>query len=171
MMHRDAAAWRDLSIFLGLSPAEAEGIGQAAVDPAAFAEAHPDAASERIWGEVEEAEENAPCALALLSLVDALLARNVAIEQDWKDDWGEVSWSLGRMCAARGLSPALPEHQEGTPDETFVGAAESLAAVGAVLWGIDIDSDSYVATLIPLTRRADADALAARTGIEAQWWD
>ena len=44
MMHRDAAAWRDLSIFLGLSPAEAEGIGRAAVDPAAFAEAHPDAA-------------------------------------------------------------------------------------------------------------------------------
>ncbi len=171
MMQRDAAAWRDLATFLGLSPAEAEGIGQAAVDPAAFAAAHPEAASERLWGEEEEAEERAPGTLALLSLVDALLERNFAIEQDWKDDWSEVSWSLGRMCSARGLSPDLPEHLEGTPDETFVGAAASLAAVGAVLWGIDIDSDSYVATLLPLARGADAEALAARTGIEAQWWD
>lgn len=134
--------------------------------PASYVQAHAET-TER-FASAEEAA--ADPVLPWLALVDALLARQLAVELDWSTEHEEVLASLERLGNFRGVSDLSRRTLQSLQreDAATIGwlrdIAEVVEADKLVVAAMDIDSDSYVVLLLPAPVYVQASQHAGQLG-------
>lgn len=100
--------------------------------------------------------------LVWIALVDALDDAGRAIELDWKEDVAEVEAALDRLAGRPVFADTLPDDAD-TFDALKQAGRQALDA-NLALFHLDIDSDSYPVTLVPLPDAYPAQVLADQLG-------
>lgn len=146
------------------SPAVAERVRHAHVDPDGYVRDHADRLEDR---GIEEAVPN----LAWIALIDALDEHRLLAEFDWKEDPTEVRRRLTALASRPSVDPWVLFDA----DEMLLPTAEFLDAcgrhyreVGAALAVLDIESDCYPVVCLRAARTGELTALAARAGFPAR---
>ncbi|MFS0725606.1 DUF6630 family protein [Paenibacillus sp. 1P07SE] len=168
---RDPEYYEEESALLRLSRALAAGesavaqeVGEALNYPAVYREKHEERLEERGL-----ATETVPL-LAWIALVDALIAQELALEIDWKDDGDTVLYAIGKLLDRKQLlaeTRQLPSKAalEGKPThESLQACHDRLLAQDVALACLDIDSDSYVLVVVPAGQFDELQELAAEAG-------
>ncbi|MFF6908934.1 DUF6630 family protein [Streptomyces sp. NPDC012389] len=105
--------------------------------------------------------------LAWIALIDALYARGLLAEFDWKEDAQEIRSQLRSLESRPSVDPwVLLEDQELLlPTEAFLHACgRHYRETGAALAVLDIESDCYPVVGLRAARAEELTALAARAG-------
>jgi len=108
--------------------------------------------------------------LPWIALVNGLEDRGRLHELDWKEAPEDVTWKIDQMLPGQTAEPdrwawtATPEWEEKLPHDLLPAIAARLAEQGLAVVTIDIDSDSYPMTLLPVDRVAECQRLAQLAG-------
>ncbi|MBW4716362.1 DUF6630 family protein [Saccharothrix obliqua] len=130
-------------------------------EPAEFVRAHADQLDER------RIDEPIP-GLAWIALVDALTDHGLLAEVDWKEDPAEVVAQLKALRSAPAEWGWVGETDTHVPTYDFLRAAgRRLRALGTALVVLDIESDCYPLTLVPVDHVREVVDLAATAGHHA----
>jgi len=96
-------------------------------------------------------------------LVDTLIDNDQMAEVDWKEDEEEVRFAINRILKAKNYGVALADECKYEDNETFEILEEidtqELKPKGFSLEILDIDSDSYVFTIVPLTNHEEVSKM------------
>ncbi|MCX4678449.1 hypothetical protein OG413_24580 [Streptomyces sp. NBC_01433] len=145
------------------SPAVAERVLRAHVDPGGYVRDHADRLEDR---GIEEPVPN----LAWIALIDALEEHRLLAEFDWKEDSTEIRARLTGLASRPSVDPWVLFDA----DEMLLPTAEFLDAcgrhyreVGAALAVLDIESDCYPVVCLRAARAGELTALAARADFPA----
>lgn len=110
-----------------------------------------------------------PAALPLAPkfvLVDTLMEHDLMTEIDWKSDEEEIRFAINRIIKSKDYPFALTEEDRYEGMDTYETIAQindkELQIAGYSLEILDIDSDSYVFTIVPIAQQAMVAALFAR---------
>lgn len=99
-------------------------------------------------------------------LVDTLMEHDLMAEVDWKSAEDEVRFSINQILKAKGYDFSIAEEDGYEGKDTYETIAQindnELQAAGYSLEILDIDSDSYVFTIVPATQQASVAALFDR---------
>ena len=133
-------------------------------DTKAYCEAHEEAYDER---DLKYNEEAAPW-LQLIAAVDAAIEADYLCELDWKDDAEEFRSALEEIIRNNGIVFSLKNlsfvREKNIPD-WVAQFNECAGQSGITVYGIDIDSDSYVLGAAHLADYAQAAETAGEVGI------
>jgi hypothetical protein len=92
-------------------------------------------------------------------LVDTLIANDHMTEVDWKSSETEVRAALNHVMTGKNYSLSIPINKIFNKNDTFETIqaidAEELRPAGYSLQLLDIDSDSYVFTIVPLEQEQE----------------
>ncbi|MGW1297165.1 DUF6630 family protein [Streptomyces sp. NPDC002533] len=105
--------------------------------------------------------------LAWIALIDALAARGLLAEFDWKEDPQEIRAQLRKLESRPSVDPWALFEADGTalPTDEFLHACgRHYREIGAALAVLDIDSDCYPVVGLRAARADELTALAARAG-------
>ncbi len=99
-------------------------------------------------------------------LVDTLLESNQMMEVDWKEEEEEVRYAVNKILETKAFNISISEECKNDEDDTLeilqlINSVE-LKPLGYALQILDIDSDSYVFTIVPLSLQAEVEAMFAR---------
>jgi len=96
-------------------------------------------------------------------LVDTLIDNDQMAEVDWKEDEEEIRFAINRILKAKNYGVALADECKYEDNETFEILEEidtqELKPKGFSLEILDIDSDSYVFTIVPLTNHEEVSKM------------
>ncbi len=99
-------------------------------------------------------------------LVDTLMEHDLMAEVDWKSAGDEVRFSINQILKAKGYSFSIAGEDGYEGKDTYETIAQindnELQTAGYSLEILDIDSDSYVFTIVPTTQQASVAALFDR---------
>jgi len=99
-------------------------------------------------------------------LVDTLMEHDLMAEVDWKSAEDEVRFSINQILKAKGYDFSIAEEDGYEGKDTYETIAQindnELQTAGYSLEILDIDSDSYVFTIVPTTQQASVAALFDR---------
>ncbi|MFE4830589.1 hypothetical protein [Streptomyces sp. NPDC056672] len=115
--------------------------------------------------------------LAWIALVDALTARGLLAEVDWKEDGEEIRRQVRALESRPSVDPWTLSDGGGTDAADDAEARDTFAFLshygrlhleaGTALAMLDINSDCYPLVLLPGARAAELTALARRAGFLA----
>ena len=98
-------------------------------------------------------------------LVDTMQDENQMAEIDWKEDEDEIQYAINRILKAKNFANISSEAKY-DDSETFdilhLINDNELKLLGYSLEILDIDSDSYVFTIVPLEKHQDVATLFLR---------
>jgi hypothetical protein len=99
-------------------------------------------------------------------LIDTLINHGQMAEVDWKASEEDLRFALNEILAAKGFPLDLPAAEQYDDPDTFSVfesiEAEELQPRGYCLAFLDIDSDSYVFTVVPLVQQPQVEELLAK---------
>ncbi|MFJ2027693.1 DUF6630 family protein [Streptomyces sp. NPDC087897] len=159
-----ASLARIASMLAPVHPDVAEEVLRAHDDPNGYVSAFEDRLEER---GIDEPVDN----LAWIALVDALTARGLLAEFDWKEDGEEIRAQLTALeSRPSGDLWALFETTETSlPTYDFLHACgRHYREIGAALAVLDIDSDCYPVVGLRAARADELTALADRAGFTVE---
>ena len=101
-------------------------------------------------------------------LIDTLIDWEQMAEVDWKASEEDIRFAINDILDAKGFALELPQDEQYDDPDTFSVFQtiddDELQPAGYCLAFLDIDSDSYVFTVVPLAQQAEAEQLFARLG-------
>ncbi len=99
-------------------------------------------------------------------LIDTLMEHDLMTEIDWKSDESEIRFAINRVLKAKDYHFSLAEESRYEGKHTYETIelinSNELQTAGYSLEILDIDSDSYVFTIVPTAQQATVAALFAR---------
>lgn len=99
-------------------------------------------------------------------LIDTLIDNNQMAEVDWKEDEEEIRFAINSIISAKKYSINLSDKtiydNEDTSEIIALIDKEELQSVGYCLKILDIDSDSYVFTVVPLSKQDEVSDFFAQ---------
>ena len=105
--------------------------------------------------------------LFIIALVDAMQKLGAAVEVDWNTDFETVVWQVsGLAIPCKIISPQESKAPPLLVPDILRRLGKEIMAQGATLTTIDIDTDSYVLTVVPSTRYKKVVELAKKAGIK-----
>lgn len=116
---------------------------------------------------------DAQASLPWFALIDGLIEEELAWEIDWKESPDTIVWAVGKLInrkksrdAAMAALPPLREqdYTDMYTHETLHNIHRKLDRYGFALACMDIDSDSYVLTVVPTLDLPRLSALAMQAG-------
>jgi hypothetical protein len=106
--------------------------------------------------------------LPWIALVNGLAARGRLHELDWKEASEDIAWKIDQLLPDRSTRPDrwawLAQWEDKLPHEVLPAIAARLAEEGFAVLTIDIDSDSYPLTVLPVGQVAECQRLAQVAG-------
>lgn len=92
-------------------------------------------------------------------LLDTLIDKNQMAEVDWKEDEEEIRFVINQIVTEKKYSFKLSDQSIYDNNDTFkiieLIDQEELKPLGYSLGNVDIDSDSYVFTIVPLAKQQE----------------
>ncbi|WP_405634063.1 hypothetical protein OG543_00475 [Streptomyces sp. NBC_01178] len=152
------------SLLAPAHPGVADEVLRAHDDPNGYVSAFEDRLEER---GIDEPVDNLPW----IALIDALAARGLLAEFDWKEDAEEVRAQLGALESRPSPDPWTLSEPAGTslPTYDFLHACgRRYREIGAALAVLDIDSDCYPVVGLRAARADELTALAGRAGFPVE---
>lgn len=99
-------------------------------------------------------------------LIDTLIDKNQMAEVDWKEDEEEIRFAINSIISAKKYSIHLSDKtiydNEDTSEIIALIDKEELQPLGYGLKILDIDSDSYVFTVVPLSKQEEVSDFFAQ---------
>ncbi|MBD0737125.1 hypothetical protein [Streptomyces sp. CBMA29] len=147
-------------------PAVAADVRLAVDDPDGYVRTYADRLDER---GIDEPFPHLPW----IALVDALEARRLLAEFDWKEAPDEIQARLRRLDSRPVIDPwddlpDVPADELGLQTHEFLAACgRRYHEYGKALAVLDIESDCYPVVCLPASRAAELTALATRAGFAA----
>jgi hypothetical protein len=144
-------------------PSLAEEVRLAVASPAAYLDRFKDRLSDR--GITKTVPD-----LPWIALVNGLEDRDRLHELDWKEAPEDVTWKIDKLlpeqlhASDRWAWTETPEWEEKLPHDLLPAIAARFAEQGLTVVTIDIDSDSYPMTLLPVGQVAECQRLAELAG-------
>ncbi|MFH9610926.1 DUF6630 family protein [Streptomyces sp. NPDC017448] len=152
------------SLLAPAHPDVADEVLRAHDDPNGYVDAFEERLGER---GVDEPVDN----LAWIALIDALAARGLLAEFDWKEDAEEIRAQLTSLESRPSTDPWLLSGPAETslPTYDFLHACgRRYRGIGAALAVLDIDSDCYPVVVLRAARADRLTALAGRAGFPVE---